>query len=282
MNIIELFENSGIYRENLNEFTFDDTVKVQKQFEIERIQNPNLEVSLQQNLTLALNEFPKEMLFISNNRVLYNFFAKKNHSRSRFSSDNAISIDANAIKSFIEKFLMEALDTFFDEKMSQNRFEDIDDFLVVKEYLPQISLNKLRQKISEKCDFVMKTLEENQLLNDTISINFIKHRSFYDLLSQFSSTEIDQKVKSIYEKMSSTLVNFGLKNEFLNSMMISMGNYKAVDTDLAYLLKSNKEQTIANTQKTSSSGSSALSTGGIIAVVIIVIRLILLMIRCNR
>ena len=238
--------------------------------------------SLQSNLILAINEFPQELLFISNNRVLYNFFAKKNHSRSRFSSDNTVSVDANAVKLFIEKFLSEALDAFFDEKMTQNRFEDIDDFLAVKEYLPQKSLDKLRQKSSEKCDFVLKTLEENHLLNDTISINFIKHRSFYDLLSHFSSTEIDQKVKLIYEKMSSTLINFGLKSEFLNSMMISMANYKAVDTDLVYLLKSNKEQTVANTQKTSSSGNSAMSTGGIIAVIIIVIRLILLMIRCSR
>jgi hypothetical protein len=282
MNIIVLFENAGIYRENLTGFTFDDIVKVQKQFEVERTQNPNLNPSLQSNLILAINEFPQELLFISNNRVLYNFFAKKNHSRSRFSSDNKVSADANAVKLFIEKFLSEALDAFFDEKMTQNRFEDIDDFLAVKEYLPQNSLNKLRQKTSEKCDFVLTTLEENQLLNDTISINFIKHRSFYDLLSHFSSTEIDQKVKSIYEKMSSTLINFGLKSEFLNSMMISMANYKAVDTDLAYLLKSNKEQTVANTQKTSSSSSSAMSTGGIIVVVILVIRLILLMIRCSR
>ncbi len=282
MNIIELFENAGIYRENLTGFTFDDTVKVQKQFEVERTQNPNLNPSLQSNLILAINEFPQELLFISNNRVLYNFFAKKNHSRSRFSSDNTVSVDANAVKLFIEKFLSEALDAFFDEKMTQNRFEDIDDFLAVKEYLPQKSLDILRQKTSEKCDFVLKTLEENQLLNDTISINFIKHRSFYDLLSHFSSTEIDQKVKLIYEKMSSTLINFGFKNEFLNSMMISMANYKAVDTDLAYLLKSNKEQTVANTQKTSSSSSSAMSTGGIIVMVILVIRLILLMIRCSR
>lgn len=282
MNIIELFENAGIYRENLTGFTFDDIVKVQKQFEVERTQNPNLNPSLQSNLILAINEFPQELLFISNNRVLYNFFAKKNHSRSRFSSDNNVSADANAVKLFIEKFLSEALDAFFDEKMTQNRFEDIDDFLAVKEYLPQNSLNKLRQKTSEKCDFVLTTLEENQLLNDTISINFIKHRSFYDLLSHFSSTEIDQKVKSIYEKMSSTLINFGLKSEFLNSMMISMANYKAVDTDLAYLLKSNKEQTVANTQKTFFSSSSAMSTGGIIVMVIIVIRLILVMIRCSR
>jgi len=282
MNIIELFENAGIYRENLKEFTFDDTVKVQKQFEIERTQNPNLNPSLQSNLILAINEFPKELLFISNNRILYNFFAKKNHSRNRFSSDNNVSVGLDAVKSFIERFLTEEIDSFFNQKMEQNRFDEIDDFLVIKEYLPQKSLQILNAKLFEKCDFVLNKLDENPPVAETISINFIRHRSFYDLLTHFSSPAIDEKVKLIYAKMTSTLVNFGIKSEFLNPMMISMGNYKALDNDLASTLKFNKDQTTANTQRTSSSSSSAISTGGMIALAIIVIRLILLMVRCSN
>jgi hypothetical protein len=282
MNIIELFENAGIYRENLKEFTFDDTVKVQKQFEIERTQNPNLNPSLQSNLILAINEFPKEILFISNNRVLYNFFAKKNYSRNRFSSDNNVSVGLDAVKSFIERFLTEEIDSFFNQKMEQNRFDEIDDFLIVKEYLPQNSLHKLNAKLLDKCDFVLNKLDENPPVAETISINFIRHRSFYDLLTHFSSIAMDEKVKLIYAKMTSTLVNFEIKSEFLNPMMISMGNYKALDNDLASTLKFNKDQTTANTQRTSSSNSSALSTGGMIALAIIVIRLILLMVRCSN
>lgn len=282
MNIIELFENAGIYRENLKEFTFDDTVKVQKQFEIERTQNPNLNPILQSNLILAINEFPKELLFISNNRILYNFFAKKNHSRNRFSSDNNVSVGLDAVKSFIERFLTEEIDSFFNQKMEQNRFDEIDDFLIVKEYLPQNSLQILNVKLLDKCDFVLNKLDENPPVAETISINFIRHRSFYDLLTHFSSPAIDEKVKLIYAKMTSTLVNFGIKSEFLNSMMISMGNYKALDNDLASTLKFNKDQTTANTQRTSSSSSSAISTGGMIALAIIVIRLILLMVRCSN
>ena len=117
---------------------------------------------------------------------------------------------------------------------------------------------------------------------DVLSFNFIKHRSFYDLLSHFRSNENDKRVKQLLAIMTSTLVSFGIKSEFINPMMISMGNYKAVDNDLASTLKFNKDQTVANTQKTSSSSSSALSTGGTIALVIIVIRLILLMVRCSQ
>lgn len=282
MNIIELFENAGIYKENATEFTFDDTVKVQKQIEIERSQNPNIDPNLVSNLTLAMNDYPKELLFISNNRVLYNFFSKKNHSRNRFSSDVVPSVSVDAVKSFINKFLSEDLDAFFEEKILKNKFDDVEDFLSVKDYLPQNSLDKLSQKLSDKFDSVLDTLEKNPTAVDTLSFNFIKHRSFYDLLSHFRSPENDEKIQKLLNLMSSMLVSFGIKIEFLNPMMIAMGNYKAVDYNLVNLLKSNKDQTIANTQKVSSSGRSPISIGGGIVAIIIIIRLILLMARCNQ
>jgi hypothetical protein len=282
MNIIELFENAGIYKENAIEFTFDDTVKVQKQIETERSQNPNIDPNLASNLTLAMKDYPKELLFISNNRVLYNFFSKKNHSRNRFSSDVVPSVSVDAVKSFISKFLSEDLDAFFEEKILKNKFDDVEDFLSVKDYLPNNSLDKLSQKLSDKFDSVLDTLEKNPTAVDAISFNFIKHRSFYDLLSHFRSPENDEKIQKLLNLMSSMLVSFGIKTEFINPMMIAMGNYKAVDYNLVNLLKSNKDQTIANTQKVSSSGGSSLSIGGGIIAIIIIIRLILLMARCNQ
>ncbi|WP_395065566.1 hypothetical protein [Flavobacterium sp.] len=282
MNIIELFENAGIYKENATRFTFDDTVKIQKQIEIERSQNPNIDGATATNLTLAMNDYPKELLFISGNRILYNFFAKKNHSRTRFMSDIKNEASPEAVKLFIDKFLSDDLNAFFDKKITENRFDDIEDLLVVKEYLPQNALDKLNKKVSEKLDLVVEKLEKNPTIEDSISFNFIKHRSFYDLLSHFRSLENDEKIKKLMNLMSSTLVNFDIKISFLNPMMLAMSNYKAVDNDLANLLKSNKDDTIVRTQKTSGNSSSALSTGSMIVLAIVVIRLILLMVRCSR
>lgn len=282
MNIIELYENAGIYRENITEFTFDDTVKVQKRFEIERTHNPNLSPSLQQDLIKAMNEFPKELLFISSNRILYNFFAKTNYSRNRFSSDHSVSVTNEAVKSFISMFLSADLDGFFEEKIAQNRFDDVEDFLAVKDYLPETSLNALSQFIDDKFDAVLNIITNNPSQESTLSFNFIKHRSFYDLLSHFRSSKNDERIRTLLNTMTSTLVDFNIKSVFLNQMMIAMGNYKAVDNDLASTLKFNKDQTLANTQKIGSSSSSALSTGGTIVLIIIVIRIILLMVRCSR
>ena len=119
MNLIELFENAGIYRANLKQFTFEDTIKVKQQFEIVRSNNPNIEAKVADDLILAMNEFPKELLFISNNRILYNFFSGKNHSRNRFSSDNAVAVNVDALKAFIERLLSKPLDDFFEQKLAQ-------------------------------------------------------------------------------------------------------------------------------------------------------------------
>lgn len=281
MNIIELYEKAGIYKENATEFTFDDIVKVKTQIEIERSQNPSVYNSLATNLTLAINENPKELLFISGNRILYNFFAKKNHSRTRFISDVKTQATPDAVKGFIDKFLIEDLNLFFEQKIIESRFDDIDDLLVVKDYLPQNSLDYLNEKISNKFDLVLNKLEKNPTSEDSISFNFIKHRSFYELLSHFRSSENDEKIKKMMHLMSSTLVSFEIKTAFLNPMMLAMSNYKAVDVDLANVLKSNKDDAFVKNVKTSGT-SSAVSTGTVIIIIILVIRVILLMVRCSR
>jgi len=281
MNIIELFEAAGIYQENATEFILEDSKKVSKYMDSQKEQNPNIDTTLATRLNEALQDYPNELWFIAYNRILYNFFAKTNHTRSRFSTDRIVKVSHQAIHTFIEKFLLEDLDSYYEQKITQNKFEEIDDFLVVKEYLPQQSLDKLETKISEKFDFILNMLDQNPLEIEVIRINFIKYRSFYDLLSQFKSPEIDEKIKMLLSKFSS-LSNFAIQTEFNNPMRMVMANYKTDDHDLANLLKNNKEEAIARTQKFSSSSSSALTTGGSIAIVLIVIRLILLMVRCNQ
>jgi hypothetical protein len=284
MNIIELFEHAGIYTETLKAFTFEDTVKVKNQFETERAQNPNVEANLADNLILAINEFPRELLFISNNRILYNFFARKNYARNRFSSDNAVSVSVEQVKAFIEKFLAKDLETFFDENLAQNKFEIIDDFLSAKEYLPQTSLDSLSQKVSEKLDAVISKIDANpSLSNGTNGIEFLKYRSFYNLISQFSSKENDQKIKTIYDKMRSLIVLASVRNEFLNPMISAMSNYKAADYELARILQDNKDRIeAAAIKEEASSGGGGMSTWSIVVIIVVILRLILLMARLGR
>ena len=285
MNIIELFENAGIYRENLSGFSIEDSEKVKKQFEIERSQTPNLDPNVADNLISAINQFPKELLFISNNRILYNFFSRKNYSRNRFITDYSVSVNEENIKSFIDRFLSKDLDAFFDQSIAQNKFDIIDDLLNVKEYLPQNSLDSLDQKLSAKLDFIVNKFDENPSLSSgTETIEFIKYRSFYSLLSHFRSAENDKKIRTIYSKMSGSIVNAGVRNEFLNPMVSSMVNYKPIDYELSNSIRSHKDRIDAENDReySSSSSSGGMSTWSIIAIVIVVIRLIMLMARLGR
>ncbi|MBP1222194.1 hypothetical protein [Flavobacterium sp. 1355] len=283
MNIIELFEYSGIYSENLRGFTPEDVIKVKKQFDIEQSQNPGINRDVADNLILAINENPRELLFISNNRILYNFFSGKNYSRNRFSSDNSVSVSAEAIQLFIKKYLEKDLDSFFDKSLESNKFESIDDLLIVKEYLPQSLIDTLGLKLSNKLDEILEKMSSDSSLRDSFSsISFIQQKSFYDLVSHFRSEEMDQKIKAINNKVSSPLVDVRIKNQLLNPVMTAMANYKPVDPGFANLLTVNRNMVYAETESVSNSSSGGMSPWTYVVIGIIVLRLILLMARCGR
>lgn len=278
MNIIELFENANV-KNTTSTYTSDDNVKVRQQFDIEKNQNPSIDSNVASNLILAMTNHTNELNFIANNRILYNFFSKRNLSRDKF-NPSGISANSENVKSFINEFLSKDLTTFFDEKMEQNKFDELDDLLQEKANLPQNVLDKLNLKITEKFDKVISLLNDFDSNNFT-QINFLKHRSFYDLLTHFKSQENDEKIKSILIKMR-TSSHFVGSQDFNDAMMLSMANYKPVDNDLTTTLKNNKDEAFNRNLKTSSSGGSAMSIGTVIIIGIIVIRLILVMVRCNR
>jgi len=283
MNIIELFEYSGIYSENLRGFTPEDVIKVNKQFDIEQSQNPSINRDVADNLILAINENPRELLFISNNRILYNFFSGKNYSRNRFSSDNSVSVSAEAIQLFIKKYLEKDLDSFFDKSLENNKFESIDDLLIVKEYLPQSLIDTLGTKLSDKLDAILDKMSSDTSLRDSFSsISFVQQKSFYDLASHFRSEEMDAKIKAIINKVSSPLVDQRIKHQILNPVMTSMANYKPVDIGFANLLIANRNMVYAETESVSNSSSGGMSPWTYVVIGIIVLRLILLMARCGR
>ncbi|RZJ50030.1 MAG: hypothetical protein EOO44_17165 [Flavobacterium sp.] len=284
MNIIELFEYSGIYSENLRGFTPEDVIKVRKQFDIEQSQNPAVNRDVADNLILAMNENAKELLFISNNRILYNFFSGKNYSRNRFSSDNAVSVSKESVQLFIQKYLEKDLDSFFDKSLENNRFDNIDDLMMVKEYLPQSLIDTLGIKINNKLDLVFDKINADPSLRDAFSsIEFFQQKSFYDLASHFRSAEMDQKIKNIYYKLSDALVDQRIKNQLLHPVMTAMANYKAVDSHLANLLTANRNKVFAETESASNrGGSGGMSTWSYIVVIIVILRLILVMARCGR
>ncbi|MTH17886.1 hypothetical protein [Flavobacterium sp. LC2016-01] len=284
MNIIELFENAGIYKENIRDFSAEDIEKARRQFEIERSGNSNVQHDLGDNLILAMQNFAGQLLFISNNRILYNFFSKKNYSRNRFNSDYKVSSSKEDVQAFIDKFLSKDLDAILNQLIEQNRFDNIDDFLAVKEYLPENSMENLSKKVSEKLDFAIDSINGNLQLSDiNRTVEFLKYRSFYVLVSHFRSTEKDEKIKTVYNKVYNLHSNSAVRHELMNPMISSLVNYNAVNYDLNALFRKNKDALDAANERVSDSGSSSGFSGwSIVVVIIIVIRVILLLARLGR
>ncbi|MDQ6469922.1 hypothetical protein RB619_04635 [Flavobacterium sp. LHD-80] len=281
MNIIELFENAGIYKENLRDFSPEDIEKARRQFEIERSGNSNLQPDLGDNLVLAMTNFAGQLLFISNNRILYNFFSKKNYSRNRFSSDYTVSSSKADVQAFIDKFLSKDLDSILDQLIEQNRFDNIDDLLEVKEYLPENSLENLSKKLSEKLDFAANSINGSLQLNDiNRTVEFLKYRSFYVLVSHFRSAEKDEKIKTVYNKVYNLHSNSAVRHELMNPMISSLVNYNAVNFELNNLFRKNKDALdVANERVTDSGGSSGLSGWSIFAIIVIILRVIMALAR---
>ncbi|WPO80067.1 hypothetical protein [Flavobacterium sp. KACC 22761] len=284
MNIIELFENAGIYNANLRSFSSEDIEKAKKQFEIERSGNTNVMPDLGENLVLAMESYANQLLFVCNNRILYNFFSKKNYSRNRFISDHPISSSKEDVRIFIDKFLSKDLDAILEYYITNNRFDNIDDLFEVKEYLPESSLERLSNKVSEKLDYAIQTVN-GSLQPSAVSetVEFLKYRSFYVLVSHFRSAEKDEKIRAVYNKVYNLHSNSVVRHELINPMISSLVNYNAVDSELNNLFRKNKNQLDAAQERVDNASSSSGFSGWSIAVVIIVIiRLILLMVRLGR
>jgi len=254
MNIIELFESLNIDKSSLLQVTPEEIIKIEKHVNVEKKINPDIDVNVANNLIEALRKYPSEFQFIANNRILYNFFSKKSYYRDAFPSQNIV-VDNERVKTFIENYLIDDLILFFDKKNIENKFEEMNDLLVYKEYFPEELLYKVSKKAEGKLDFVLSVLNAKE--QNYFPILFAKQVSFYTFLSHFASTEIDDKVHYLLNEIVD-IYNVTKTSEFASSIMISMANYSSFDEELMDTIASNKrivQDNIEGREGKSSSGS---------------------------
>ena len=84
----ELFEELKIDKNNILLFSAEDIIRVEKQINVERRINPEIDSKTSENLILALKEYKEELLFVLSNRILFNFFMQNNFSKDYFSNYN--------------------------------------------------------------------------------------------------------------------------------------------------------------------------------------------------
>jgi len=275
MNIIELFEKLNLERGESYQFSAEEIIKIEKRINVEKKLNPEIDNNVASNLVLALKNYPEEFNFLANDFVLYNFFANTRYRRDDFWPKN---IEPERIRIFISQFLEEELTLYFDKKMSQNAFDDIDYLLEEKEYFPDDVLYKIEKKIHGKLDFTLNKLAVSEV-RDLDSVFYLKQKSFYDLLSKFSSPEMDERVSLLINSIVE-IYNATKKSGFGESAMLAISHYDAFDSDLNDLLAKNRAAVRSNIDNTSS-GSSGISGRTIFFIILIVLKLIWAMSKCS-
>lgn len=279
MNIIELFEELKIDKSSILLFSPEDIIRIEKQVNVEKRINPEIDVNVANNLILALKDYRQELYFIVSNRILYNLFSKQNYSRHSFPSPQR-EYDSEKIQSFINQFLNDDLVLFFDQNLSQNKFDFINDIFDFKDCFPEDALFQLNKKLNGKVDSILVNLSQNHSPNMP-AILYVEYRSFYVLLSYFSSIEMDDKIRSLVNIVSERY-NANKLSDFYMTCISSMQGYVAYDPDLTDILNRNREAVFSNSiDRGSSGGSSGLSGKSIFFIVLALIKVLALFAKCS-
>lgn len=285
MNIIQLFDQLNIDKNNVAMFSDYDIIRIEKELNVERKINPEIDVNIANNLVSILKTDKESLLFVLNSRPLYNLFSGKVLPKSDFVL-NQNNVDENQIKSFIGNYLSDDLTLFFDKEIASNKFGDIADLLAIKRYFPEDVLFRLEKKIHGKVDFAVAKLSQMPL--NLIDIEYIKSNHFYRLLNVFVSLETDNKIRDLINPIVEKYNN-NYSKEFLSGSMIAMFNYYAFDEDLRKVIVDNKAAMFTNLSRdskssTSNSGNSGSkkSWWGVGVAFFIIIKILLLMSKCDN
>jgi hypothetical protein len=236
MNIIELFENLNIDKSTLLQITSEEIIRIEKHVNVEKKINPDIDVNVANNLIDALKNYPSEFQFIVDSRVLYNFFSKKSYFRDAFPKET-IDIEEDRVKLFIEKYLQDDLNIFFDKKLTENKYDEMNDILEYKNYFPEEMLFRIAKRAEGKLDYVLSSLHSKN--TNYFPILYVTRAHFYTFLSHFVSTDIDDKVHHLLNEIVD-IYNVNKSSQFAEGIMISMANYHSYDEELMDTIASNK------------------------------------------
>jgi hypothetical protein len=241
MNIIQLFSLLDIKRDQILELGTEDYIRIEKKINFEKKINPEVDANTSKNLIAALKQYKEELLFIVSNRIFFNFFTHNNFSKNHFLNYNG-TVSDEKVKHFIALFLADDLISFFSLKLAKSwneYLEELDLLLHLKRYFPEEIIYKMSLLVFSKLDFAVSQLA---VLNTTefSNISYIKYRTFYDLLSHFTSVELDQKMGNLlllvvrsYRKKTNIV--------FFTSIIESMAFYNAFSENMNKALVKNRD-----------------------------------------
>lgn len=237
MNIIALFESISLDKSKIGSFSKEDFIQIEKQLVAEKEINSQIEDTDITSLLKALQTQAEEFQSVSNNRVLYNFFAKKEYSREHFSTEYSF-VEIEKAKSFVQLYFGEELNLFFNQNIETNSFAEISSLAEAQNYLPDSLNATLKQHSLDKIEDAITILKPP--FGNLSKVLYIKDRYFFIFLNHIKDQEIEQKIKELSDSITS-IYKHDNNSELANATYTAMSNYSAHDNYFSQKIKSNKD-----------------------------------------
>ncbi len=242
MNIIALLESISLDKSEINSLTKTDFTRIKKQLVAQKELHPEIEDADITKLLKALKTNPDSFRAVLNNRILFNFFANKEYPRSHFTNELA-SVEIEKVTLFVQQFLGEELKSFFIKNLETNTFEKIGVLAEAQKYFPDHLNFSIKQYALDKLDDAISVLKPPY--GNFSKVLFIKDRQFFTFLNQIKDLEIEQKVKDLFEAIT-TIYNLDSNSELANKTFLAMNSFTAFDDDFTQKIRRNKD--IADTK----------------------------------
>jgi hypothetical protein len=242
MNIIALLESISLDKSEINSLTKTDFTRIKKQLVAQKELNPEIEDADITKLLKALKTNPESFQAVLNNRILFNFFANKEYPRSHFTNELSI-VEIEKVRLFIQQFLGEELNSFFIKNLETNTFERISVLAEAQKYFPDHLNFSIKQYTLDKLDDAISILKPPY--GNFSKVLYIKDRHFFIFINQIKDLEIEQKVKDLFETIS-TIYNQDSNSELANKTFLAMNSFVAFDDDFTQKIRKNKD--IADTK----------------------------------
>lgn len=237
MNIIALLELISLDKSKIGSFSTQDFTQIKKQLFAEKEHNSEIEDAEITQLLKALKTNPESLQAVLNNRILFNFFTKKNYSRKDF-LDGFTYVETEKVKSFVQQFLIEELNLFFIHNLEANKFDEIALLTEAQNYFPDSLTFMLRQYALDKLDEAIEILKPSY--GNLFKILYIQDPDFFTFLCHIKDQEVEQKVKHLLDSVT-TIQKENYNSELVNKTFLAMNSYIAFDEDFTKKIRSNKD-----------------------------------------
>lgn len=238
---IELFFNGFLDDFSLENITNEDIIRIEKKLILASKINTDINRNDIDNFLSILKEYPNELNYLINETNLVGFLNKQ-----KFISKKINTIkEEDDIRKFIKfsnlylsEIFKESINFYFKEKRySELQVLSSYNIILSTELLELIHL-KLLEKLAVAQNLFSTKIESNNLIE---KLSFLQSKTFYLLLSTYSSYQIDDVINNLIT-ISAEQINSGKfkkRDNFYLKFYKALHNYNCTDDNLYDVIQKN-------------------------------------------